>query len=261
MHGSAAEFPFFGSKTGKKACVKLHVIWDVNGEWIEDFRITGGRKNDSPISKLFVISRGKTYVFDRAYNDVEFWWKIVSNGADLVSRLKKCSYSKWRHKLILAENEGKDGVLWEGTWRPSYPVLLKAKHIPKNFSLRHIIYRCPTSKKVFDFITSNRKASAQTIANTYRRRWAVELLFRWLKGHLNVRYFSVKNPNSIRVLLAIAVLVQLLVQLDRILKKAVGSLWDHLRRIRVALWAGIVQNQPSTGPPAPKTLKMAVLQP
>jgi hypothetical protein len=82
VHGSAAKFPSWQAKQGgAKASVKLHVVWNVDGEWIEDFRITPGRRNDSPISKQFSIAKGSTYVFDRAYNGLGFWWKIVSGRA------------------------------------------------------------------------------------------------------------------------------------------------------------------------------------
>ncbi len=254
VHGSAGRFPFFGSKSGKKASVKLHVIWDVGGEWIEDFRITPGRKNDSPIAKLFTISKGKTYVFDRAYNDLGFWYKITLNDSHFVTRLKKCARRTYRHLSVLHNNENV-GVLWEGRWYPSKGTLCKHPEVPKKFRIRHIIYKDPDTKRIFDFVTSDCKRSAQEIADIYKKRWSVELLFRWLKGHLNIRYFSVKTPNAIRVHVAIAVLVQLLVQLDRIQKKVKCTLWEHLRSIRANLWATILQR------PTAKRPRGVVLQP
>ncbi|MBK7893081.1 MAG: transposase [Bdellovibrionales bacterium] len=41
-------------------------------------------------------------------------------------------------------------------------------------------------------MTSDQKASAKMIANIYKRRWAVELLFRWMKGHLDLRRLPLK---------------------------------------------------------------------
>ncbi|MBK7961895.1 MAG: hypothetical protein IPK04_12290 [Bdellovibrionales bacterium] len=42
-----------------KAAAKLHVIWDVDGEWIDDFVITPGRRNDSPVSLELRLLQGK----------------------------------------------------------------------------------------------------------------------------------------------------------------------------------------------------------
>lgn len=49
---------------------------------------------------------------------------------------------------------------------------------------------------------------------TYKGRWAVELLFRWLKGHLNICYLAVKNTNAVKIQLDIVVLPQFLLQLS-----------------------------------------------
>lgn len=262
VHGSARKFPFWKSTSGeKRAKVKLHVIWDVDGEWIEDFRITPGRKNESPISKQFSIEKNATYVFDRAYNDLRFWWKIVSNGAHLVSRLKDGSHSKWKFKLLLKESVGKDGVLLDEKWKASKEAFRIAKDIPKDFTLRRVVYRAPESKVVFNFITSDLKISGQEVADIYRRRWSVELLFRWLKGHLNIRYFAAKTPNAIKVHVAIAVFVQLLVQLDRLKKKAKGTLWDHLRRLRVVLRVSGLPNQASSARFNRPSTRTAILRP
>ena len=72
------------------------------------------------------------------------------------------------------------------------------------------------------------------IADIYKKRWAVELLFRWLKGHLDIRRLPTKTPNSIKIQLAVAVLVQLLLQLKKLLDKFNGTLWELLRSLRTS---------------------------
>ena len=246
-HGALGGFRLFGAKSNpKKASVKLHVVWDIFGEWIDDFRITPGRVNDSPVSKQLVLQKGKIYVFDRAYNDHKFWEKIVASKSDFVTRLKKCARRKYRHMDVLPGKEHVTGVIWEGTWKPS------RENLP--FKIRHIIYRCPDTKNIFDFITSSQKLSADQVATVYKKRWAVELLFRWLKGHLNIRYFSARNPNAVKVHVAMAVLVQLLVQLDRMIRKAPGTLWEHLCRLRTRLRVEGLKNQ---GPAAYRNRRTA----
>lgn len=262
VHGSMSRLPFWRHrKDSKKSSVKLHCIWDVNGEWIEDFRITPGSKHDSPVAKKFQITSGKTYVFDKAYNDLEFWHQIMVKGSHFVTRLKKCSRRKYRHFDVLKGREGVVGVLWDGKWQPSQSTKRKLAEIPENFSVRHIIYRDPEQKRLFDFVTSDFSASAQEIADIYKKRWAVELLFRWLKGHLNVRYFAAKNTNSIRVYVAVAVLVQLLVQLYRLKSSLPATLWEVLRRLRTELWERGLINMASTDAPSLRASPRAALQP
>jgi IS4 transposase len=125
---------------------------------------------------------------------------------------------------LLREQKDAVGVLWEGQWKPTKVTLYKYSELPKDIHFRHIIYRDPETKKVFHFITSDEDASSQKIADIYKRRWAVELLFRWLKGHLNIRYLPMKNLNAVKVQFSIFVLTQLLIQLGRIKSKFKGTL-------------------------------------
>jgi len=229
VHGSLFTEPGWKQKHCKdehQACAKLHVVWDIDGQWIDDFVVTPGRKNDSPISHQLRLLSGKTYVFDRAYNDFEFWQKIIDAGSHFVTRLKSCPRNRYLQIKVLGKVKNKDGILYDGPYVPS-----KEKPIP----LRHIIYRDTLTKKVFHFITSDFKASGETIAGIYKKRWAVELLFRWLKGHLDIRRLPTKTPNSVKTQLAVAVLVQLLLQLKKLLDNFKGTLWELLRGLRTNL--------------------------
>lgn len=236
VHGSLCDLPRWLQKKSKGkrvASLKFHAVWNIDNEWIEDFRVTPGNTIDTIVAKQFTIRAGCIYVFDRAYNDLTFWWEIFEARSHFVSRLKDCSKRKKHREKILRKNKGKDGVLWQGEWGPTQ----RWRHptVPKDVTFRHIIYRDSETKKVFDFITSDRESTAQEIADLYKRRWAVELLFRWLKGHLHVRYFAAKNPNAVKIQMAIAVLVQLLTQLYRVMNRYQGTLWDCLREARISL--------------------------
>jgi putative transposase len=245
VHGGLFSLPGWQTRRseGGKAACKLHVVFNVEGQWIDDFKITGVRKHDSPVSLELRILPGKTYVFDRAYNDIDFWLKIIKSGSQFVTRLKECARIRNLLAEVLTKCGDKDGVLWDGFYVPS-PLQFNL-HTEKLevIQIRHIIYRDPATKKIFHFVTSDKRASAQVIAKIYKRRWAVELLFRWLKSHLDIRYLAVKEANSVKIQLAIAVLLQLLLQLKKILTDYQGTLWDLLRSLRTAQTRQFLANQ------------------
>lgn len=233
VHGSLFDEPGWKQKHCKgahKASAKLHVIWNVDGEWIDDFLITPGRRGDSPVSLELRLLPEKMYVFDRAYNDFDFWEKIILAGSDFVTRLKDCPRYRMLQMKVINRIGNKDGVLYDGPYSSKSQT---AKN--KKIKLRHIIYRDPLTKKIFHFVSSDLKISAKTIAAIYKKRWAVELLFRWLKGHLDIRYLPTKTPNAVKIQLAVAVLVQLLLQLKKILDQFQGTLWELLSTIRTSL--------------------------
>lgn len=243
VHGSLFAEPGWKKKytIGHKAAAKLHVVWNVDGEWIDDFTITPCRTGDSPVSFQLRILPGKMYVFDRAYNDFGFWQKIVANESDFTTRLKTSQRIRDLEKKVLRGKEEKSGVLYDAEY-------VSTSRLAKfsSMKLRHIIYRDKLTRKVFHFVTSDQKASAKTIANIYKRRWAVELLFRWMKGHLDIRRLPSKTPNAINTQLAVAVLIQLLLQLKKIISKFKGTLWELLREMRMTFAIKVLQG---CGPP------------
>jgi hypothetical protein len=217
---------------GNKGGLKLHAVWNVGEEWIEDFQITPVRKTDSPVAKKFKLFPGKTYVFDRGYCDIGFWWKIMCSGSEFVSRLKVHQVNE---KKLLKGAKHKTGVLWDGEWKPASGTFYLHPEVDKETEFRHIVYRDPETRKIFHFVTSHLQISAQAVATIYKKRWAVELLFRWLKGHLNIRYFPVRNVNAVKILMSIAVLVQLLVRLYKLVTDFRGTLWEALRHLRTSV--------------------------
>jgi IS4 transposase len=54
---------------------------------------------------------------------------------------------------------------------------------------------------------------AVEIADLYKARWAIELLFRWLKQHLSIRKFLGKNENAIKLQLLAAMIAFLLLRI------------------------------------------------
>lgn len=244
VHGSLFNLPGFQQKSSKehKAAVKLHVVWDVNNEWVEDFRVTPGRTGDSPTSLKQEILAEKMYIFDRAYNNVDFWEKIVNKNSHFVTRLKTSRRKRTLENAFIGTKTSKYGVLCEREYSPT--ANNKKQSVLK---LRHIVYRDEQTKRFFHFVTSDPTISGQEIADIYKKRWAVELLFKWLKGHLNIRYLSTKTPNSIETQLATAVLVQLLLKLQKLTQEIPSTIWEMLRELRTILnRSGLI----NTGAPA-----------
>lgn len=55
--------------------------------------------------------------------------------------------------------------------------------------------------KIFRFLTRDFACSAKEIAQAYRRRWDIEIFFRFLKQELNVSHPVSLNRNGMQVML------------------------------------------------------------
>jgi hypothetical protein len=65
--------------------------------------------------------------------------------------------------------------------------------------------------KEYWFLTNDFKRSAKEIAQAYRRRWDIEVFFRFLKQELNVTHLVSLNKNGMQVILYMTLIVAMMV--------------------------------------------------
>lgn len=78
-------------------------------------------------------------------------------------------------------------------------------------------------------------ASAQEIADLYKRRWAIELFFRWIKQTLKITRFLGTSENAIRIQIAVALIAFLLLRLAQATQNSIQSPLAFTRLVRVNL--------------------------
>ena len=91
------------------------------------------------------------------------------------------------------------------------------------------------SGTVLRILSNDLDASAQEIADLYRRRWAIELFFRWVKQTLKITRFVGTSENAIRIQIAVALIAFLLLRLAQAAQKYVQSPIVFARLIRANL--------------------------
>lgn len=65
-------------------------------------------------------------------------------------------------------------------------------------------------KKQFWFLTNDFNLTAKEVAQAYRRRWDIEVFFRFIKQELNVSHLVSLNNNGIRIMLYMTLIVSML---------------------------------------------------
>lgn len=94
--------------------------------------------------------------------------------------------------------------------------------------------------KQYWFLTNDFKLSAKQIAQAYRRRWDIEVFFRFLKQELKVSHLVSLNKNGITVLLYMTLIVAMLVLIYKKLngigyKTAKGRLFMEVRNLSITI--------------------------
>ena len=135
-------------------------------------------------------SPAATYVFDRAYNKAEFWADIEAAEAFFVTRPKSnLAYDVHQPKLYPNSLIVADEIITlAGQPGRKYKKPLRRIEIFDEDKGREIA-----------FITNDFQRSAEEVADLYKRRWQIELFFKWIKQNLKIKRFLAKNPKAIRL--------------------------------------------------------------
>jgi IS4 transposase len=150
---------------------------------------------------------------DRGYVDFYRLYNFVLAGAFFVTR------SKARLQFIHLESRP---VAPATGVRSDHLVRLRHESSRKDYpaKLRLIHYVDPKTGKRFIFLTNNLVLPARTMALLYKKRWQVELFFKWIKQHLRIKRFYGTSENAVKTQIWIAICVYVLVA---ILKKQLQS--------------------------------------
>jgi hypothetical protein len=81
--------------------------------------------------------------------------------------------------------------------------------------LRRVTYCDPETGKRLKFLTNNFTLPPLAIAQIYKKWWAVELFFRWIKMHLRIKAFYGTSENAVKTQIWIAVSIYVLVAIVR----------------------------------------------
>ncbi|MCL1689425.1 IS4 family transposase [Elizabethkingia anophelis] len=79
------------------------------------------------------------------------------------------------------------------------------------FRLVVVVKSKAEDQKEYWLLTNDFKSSTKQIAHAYRRRWDIEVFFRFLKQELNLSHFVSLNKNGIQVILYMTMIVAMMV--------------------------------------------------
>lgn len=193
--------------------LKLHVQYEHTLNNIEYIEMTNSNVNDLTVAQRVPLVKDRIYVFDRAYCEYNWWDKIGNHGSKFVTRLKiKSAYKVLENLTINSEDKGfilKDQLI---TLTNKFPRANRKNNIVgKPLRLVKIVHP-KEPKKDFLIVSNAIHATAAQIAGWYKERWAIELLFKWLKGNLKLTHFLGESRNAIMLQIYVAIIAFLLLQ-------------------------------------------------
>ena len=209
---------------------KAHIIYDPDADQPLYLMVTPSNVNDITAAKQMPIEAGATYVFDLGYYDYGWWATLDQAGCHIVTRLKSNTPFEVKEDRPVPPGSS---ILSDRTGH--LPKRLAAsRRNPMSGLVREVRVVIETGKMLRIF-TNNLTASATEIADLYKRRWAIELFFRWVKQTLKIGHFLGTSENAVRIQIAVALIAFVLLRLAHDANKIVASPLAFARLIRTNL--------------------------
>jgi hypothetical protein len=216
--------------TAKVCGAKLHVVYDPDADQPIYAAITPSRSHDITVAQQMPIEPGATYVFDLGYYDYGWWAEMAGAGCRIVTRFKRNTPLAVVEERPLPEGSAilsdRIGHLPE---RQSHN-----RHNPFQDPVREVRVMTDTGK-ILRILTNDIDASATEIADLYKRRWAIELFFRWVKQTLKIGHFLGASQNAVRIQIIVALVAFLLLRLAQAAQTTVTSPLAFARLVRANL--------------------------
>jgi hypothetical protein len=217
---------------------KAHVIYDAQAERPIYAAITAARVNDITAAQVMPIEPGATYVFDLGYYDYAWWAKLDAAGCRIVTRFKANTPLTVTAELDLPDDLPADLPDGHNILSDRIGLLpqrqARSRKNPFQDPVREVRVKIETGK-VLRILSNDLDAPAQEIAELYKRRWAIELFFRWVKQTLKIHHFLGTSENAVRIQIAVALIAFLLLRLAQGAQKAVESPLAFARLVRANL--------------------------
>ena len=193
---------------GRIRGMKLHVVYDPSADVPTCVEVTDANVNDVEIGGQTDIEKGATYVFDKGYCRFGWWKKINDCGAFFVTRSKvNMQLSAVRHRTNRKRRGDGFKVLADDE-----VVLASKSNARLPIPLRRIKIRRDNAG-IITLLTNDLSRTAIEIAMLYKTRWQIELLFRWIKQHLDIKAFLGRNDNAVRLQVLTAMIAYLLLRI------------------------------------------------
>ena len=193
---------------GRTRGLKAHLVYDPGADRPVRLEITAATVNDVVVGRDQSIEPGAIYIFDKAYVDYAWWLRLHQAGCRFVTRPKSNVPLRLVETRAVSEADRRQAAIDSD----SVVTLGSQQRTRLPIPLRRIILHRDDGRPL-TLLSNDLQRTAGEIAQLYKKRWQIELLFRWVKQHLKIKTFLGRSENAIRLQIIAAMIAYLLLRI------------------------------------------------
>jgi len=195
----------------KKGGAKAHVMLKANEDIPVFVHITEAKEHDQVFMRYLPLKTGSFIVFDKAYANSQVLYQWDQDQVWWVTRKRNKASIKSISKLSISNEDQNKGVLQDQL------VMMgrKSNKKTKVMLVRLVTFYDHEKQRHFEFITNNFTITSYQVAQIYKQRWQIEIMFKRLKSNNPLKYFLGDNPNAIKIQIWASLIADVLIQVVR----------------------------------------------
>lgn len=217
-----------------KSGIKLHTKFNLNKGIPEIIVVSNAKQHDRTKMKELITNDNCIYIFDKGYVDYKIFDEFSSKGIRFITRLKdnaaiteisNCEITYSENALLDDSiNIIEDIICYLGT---------KDNNMTKN--QYRVITVIDSEGQVLTFVTNIFEYTSEEIAWLYKKRWEIELFFKWIKQNLKIKKFIGHSLNAVMMQVVSAIITFIIVKLIQDVAKTAYGLLKIKRLIKHSL--------------------------
>jgi IS4 transposase len=204
----------------RKGGIKVHTLMRSDQDVPCMIRYSAAAACDTKFLKTVQLPEGSLIVFDRGYPDYRTYNRFTEQKISWITRLRSHLAYQVTKDRSMHHRQVEQGI------EADKEIILGHEHEKTAVKVRArlITYKDPASGKIFYFLTNNLRLAPLTVANYYRKRWQIELLFKRIKQNYPLKYFLGDSENAIKIQIWCVLIADLLI---KVIKKGNACNWSY----------------------------------
>lgn len=192
----------------RKGGIKVHTLIRSDQDVPCMVRYSAAASNDGAFLSHVHLAKGSVIVFDRGYPNYSSYNRFTQAGVTWVTRLRSNMVYE-----VVKTNEVDAVHQAQGVSSDTEIIIGYNRKKAIKVRARLICYKDAQTGKLFEFITNNMRLSPLNVANYYKKRWQIELLFKRIKQNFPLKYFLGDSENAIKIQIWAVLIADLLLKI------------------------------------------------
>lgn len=207
----------------EKSAIRISTLLSFGTQLPEKIKIVPAKLGERNCIDGYVNSKNNIYLFDKGYFKYSWYDQMSDINYKFITRQQNNAVTE----EYLSTYTGVDNLY-------DYLVTMGSDYSKNKtkYKYREILYFTKNSDEEFRLVTNIFDMPAKDIVSLYKKRWNIELFFKWIKQHLTIKKWVGRTLNAISIQIYCALIIYILILLIKYRFKSDLSTFDVFRKFK-----------------------------